>query len=317
MKKKIRIILPIFNEGETVQNFYNELKQAILKISNYHIKILFVLDKSSDDTEDKLKKIINNDEDCDALIMSARFGHQECLYAGIEYSQDFDAVITMDADFQHPIESIKDILNAYEKNFNIVNMLRYNNNKSGLVKRLGTSLFYNLAKIFDLKNLKKNSAEFRLLDQKVIKSLMKHQEKDIFLRGIVSNLGYKQEYLNYDYKERKFGSTKYNSSSLIYLAINALTSFSSKPLFFVFFFGLVFFLISIILIISYIIDYYFIHINTLPPGYTTIVLLILLFGSMQIFFIGIIGIYLSKIFKEIKNRPRYLVEKFIKGNDKK
>ena len=317
MKKKIRIILPIFNEGETVQKFYNELKQEILKISNYHIKILFVLDKSSDDTEDKLEKIINNDEDCDALIMSSRFGHQECLYAGIEHSQDFDAVITMDSDFQHPIESIKDILKAYEKDFNIVNMLRYDNNKSGFFKRLGTLLFYNLATIFDLTNLKKNSAEFRLLDQKVIKSLMKYQEKDMFLRGVVSNLGYKQEYINYDYKERKFGSTKYNLSSLIFLAINALTSFSSKPLFFVFFFGLVFFLLSIILIVSFFIDYYFLHSNTLPAGYTTIVLLILFFGSMQILFIGIIGIYLSKIFKEIKNRPRYLVEKIIKGNDKR
>ena len=315
--KKIRIILPIFNEGETVQKFYNELKQAILKISNYQIKILFVLDKSLDDTEDKLEEIINNDKACEALIMSSRFGHQECLYAGIEHSQDFDAVITMDADFQHPIESITDMLNAYEKNFNIVNMLRYNNDKSSFFKKLGTSLFYNLAKIFDLKNLKKNSAEFRLLDQKVIKSLMKHQEKDLFLRGIVSNLGYNQEYIDYDYKERKFGSTKYNARSLIYLAINALTSFSSKPLFFVFYLGLMFFLLSIILIVSSIIDYYFIHVNTLPAGYTTTILLVLFFGSMQILFIGIIGIYLSKIFKEIKNRPRYLVERIIKGNDKK
>ena len=107
--KKIRILLPVYNEEDSILEFYNELKSALSKMSNYSFDILFVVDKSSDNTENHIEKICEGNKNCEALLMSSRFGHQECIYAGLEYSKKYDAVLMMDCDFQHPIELINEI----------------------------------------------------------------------------------------------------------------------------------------------------------------------------------------------------------------
>jgi len=313
--KKIRIILPVYNESETIQNFYEELSSEILEIKNYQIKILFVIDKSLDQTETLITKIVQNNENCEAIVMSKRFGHQQCLFAGLDFSKNFDAVITMDADFQHPVKYIKLMLSEFNnEKYNIINMVRSNNKKTPFLKKIGTFFFYKIINFFDLKNLNKNAADFRIIDNKVLNTLTNFPEKDLFLRGIFSDLGFAQKSLAYEYEKRRLGKSKYNYMSLLLLAIKGIVSFSSKPLFLIFFLGIFLMLISILLIFVYIFDYFLLGSSSLPPGYTTTVLLILFFGSIQVFILGIIGIYISVIFKEVKNRPRYIIEKILQKN---
>ena len=181
--KNIRIILPVYNEEETILAFYDELKLNLAKIPNCSFDTLFVVDKSTDNTINIIEKICENNNNVEAILMSSRFGHQECIYAGLEYSKKYDAVIMLDCDFQHPIELIDQMIKKYLSGYEIVNTKRSENTQRGLFKRIGTTLFYDLVKKFALPNLEKNSADFRLLSNKIIKIILENfREKQILIR---------------------------------------------------------------------------------------------------------------------------------------
>ena len=312
--KKIRILLPVYNEEETISEFYNKLNLAISKNNNYSFDILFVVDKSTDDTEKEIEKICDESENCEALLMSSRFGHQECIYAGLEYSKKYDAVIMLDCDFQHPIELINEILDKYSLGYEIVNTKRIENNQRSILKRIGTSLFYNLVKKYALPNLEKNSADFRLLSNKIVNIILENfKESQILIRGIISLIGFKSCTLEYSENKRKYGKTKYSFFKMLKFAISGIISFTSIPLYIIFFTGLLMTIISIGILIYFLI--YYIFSNNIPAGWTSIATLQLIFGSINLLFLGFVGIYIGKIFDETKSRPKYLIEKKINKND--
>lgn len=310
MTKKIRILLPVLNEENNIVNFHKELNEDLKLIAEYSFDVLFIVDKSSDKSAEIIEKICNDNANCEALIMSSRYGHQECLFAGFEYSLTYDAVITMDCDFQHPTELIKNIVEKFSAGFEIVNTSRIENKKRSIFKRFGTELFYYFIKKFALPSLENNSSDFRLLSKKIINIIVeKFHERKVLIRGIVSTLGFKNFTIKYKEKDRKFGETKYNFIRLFDFAINGIISFTSRPLYLIFYIGIILTILSILLLFYFFVS--FIISNEIPAGYTSIVVMQNIFGSIIIFFLGVLGIYVGKIYEEIKFRPRYIVEKEI------
>ena len=312
--KKIRIILPVYNEEESILEFYNELKLNLSKIDNYNFDTLFVVDKSTDNTEKIIQEICENNKNVEAILMSSRFGHQECIYAGLEYSKKYDAVIMLDCDFQHPIELIEEMTKKFSSGYDIINSKRSENTQRSFFKRIGTSLFYNLVKKYALPNLEKNSADFRLLSNKIVKIILENfSEKQILIRGIISLIGFNSCTIEYKENPRKYGKTKYSFFNMLKFAINGIISFTSIPLYVIFFTGFVTTLLSIVVLFYFII--YYIFSNNIPEGWTSIATLQLIFGSINLLFLGFVGIYIGKIFDETKSRPKYLIERKISNKD--
>ena len=312
--KNIRILLPVYNEEETILAFYDELKLNLSKISNCSFDTLFVVDKSSDNTINIIEQICKNNINAEAILMSSRFGHQECIYAGLEYSKKYDAVIMLDCDFQHPIELIDQMIKKYLSGYEIVNTKRSENTQRGLFKRIGTTLFYDLVKKFALPNLEKNSADFRLLSNKIVKIILENfREKQILIRGIISLIGFNSYTLEYQENQRKYGKTKYSFFKMLNFGISGIISFTSIPLYIIFFTGFLMTIFSLMFLIYFLI--YYIFSNNVPEGWTSIATLQLIFGSINLLFLGFLGIYIGKIFDETKSRPRYLIEKKINSKD--
>lgn len=308
--KKIRILLPLLNEEKSILDFYKELDNHLNQIKNYSFDILFIVDKSRDKSAEIIENICNKNNNCEALIMSSRYGHQECLFAGFEYSLEYDAVIMMDCDFQHPTDLLKSIVEKFSEGYDIVNTSRIENKKRSIFKRFGTELFYYFIKKIALPNLEKNSSDYRLLSKKIINIIVKKfRERKILIRGIVSILGFKNFTIAYKEEDRKFGTTKYNHLRLLDFAINGIISFTSKPLYLIFYLGIILTILSLLLLFYYL-GSFFIS-NKMPAGYTSIVIMQNIFGSIIIFFLGVLGIYVGKIYEEIKSRPKYIVEKEI------
>ena len=252
--KHIRIILPVYNEEESILEFYKELKLNISKIENYIFDTLFIVDKSTDNTEKIIQEICENNKNVEAILMSSRFGHQECIYAGLEYSKKYDAVIMLDCDFQHPIELIDKMIKKFSSGYDIVNSKRLENTQRSFFKRIGTSLFYNLVKKYALPNIEKNSADFRLLSNKIVKIILDNfNEKQILIRGIISLIGFNSCTIEYKENQRKYGKTKYSFFNMLKFAINGIISFTSIPLYIIFFTGFVTTLLSIAILVYFLI----------------------------------------------------------------
>jgi len=309
----ISIILPVYNEEDVIKNFYNSLLNEIKNITEFNFRILFVVDKSKDSTEVIIRELIKNSNQefpTKAILMSTRFGHQECLIAGIKNSLDSDAIIMMDCDFQHPISLLKDLLQKHKEGYDIVNTVRNSNIHSNIIKKLGTLIFYKIIKCITNIKLSENSADFRLINKKIANIIINnYKEKNIFLRGIVSSIGFRSVNVSYNYDKRLLGKTKYNFSKMLTFALNGIFSFSNKPLYFILYSGLVLFFFSFISIIYYILAF-FLDL-TLPKGWSSLIVAIFFFGSIQLIFIGILGVYIAKIFDEIKKRPSFLISEIV------
>ena len=307
-KKKIQIICPVYNEEEMIELFYNELSRKVLiKLEvEYSINILFVLDKSSDNSFNILKKLSDDDKRIQILHLSRRFGHQMSLVAGIDNSEA-DIIIMMDSDLQHPPELIFEMIEKYNEGYEVVYTIRRKPEDSLLLKRSASKLFYKIMGYFSDIELKSGEADFRLISSNVA-NVFKNQirENNQFLRGLFNWVGFKRIGVHYSPNIRKAGSSKYSWSGMFSFAMNGITSFSRKPLKIAIFIGLLFFLMGLTLLV-YTVFIYFIK-NDLPPGWATTTILISLFGGIQLLFLGIIGEYIGQIFDEVKNRPLYIIE---------
>ena len=209
-----------------IQTFYNELKKELAMLANYDFEIIFVLDKSKDNTEEILNKIAMLDKQCTVMVLSRRFGHQLSLVAGINYANS-DAAIMMDSDLQHPPSVIKLLLAKYEEGFDIVHTVRKDNDDIGYFKKKTSGMFYRwLNKISPVK-IVEGASDFRLISRPVI-HLFKTQikEQNLFLRGLFHWVGYRQAHIEFKADNRGGGTSKYNLFKLISFAVDGVTSFS-------------------------------------------------------------------------------------------
>jgi len=301
--KKLSIVLPAHNEHTNIIPIYNEIALA-LSGCIYTYEILFVDDGSTDDTLSQIKNLANTDPKVKFIELSRNFGHQNALKAGMDVT-NADIMIMMDCDLQHPPRLINELLRNYELGYDIVRTHRVDHSNTGFLKVKTSNLFYKiLNKLSDI-TLEQGSADFRLISGSAIAQLKSFNEFDLFYRGLIKWMGYKQISIEYKAEERYSGSTKYTYNKMISFGLKGFTSFSTKPLYFAAYLGLFFATMSI-MYIPYI--FYTFYIGTEVPGWASVIATVAFFGGINLMILGIIGVYLSKLFSQSKNRPHYIIK---------
>ncbi|CAN5305065.1 glycosyltransferase family 2 protein [soil metagenome] len=311
---KLTIVSPVFNEEAVIEQFHVCISNILNGMDNVDAYIIYVVDKSTDNTLEILRSIAKTDPRTTVLSMSSRFGHQMSLFAGIEHSLDSDAIIMMDSDMQHPPALIPELLRHFQNGIDVVYTLRIDTQVISHPRKIMGNLFYKiLNKISDVP-INPNSADFRLISRRVAKVLTEgFSERNMFLRGLFSWIGFKQIGIEYTVEKRAAGVSKYSFSRMMQLALSGVLSFSTKPLQIGVFAGVFFGFTAVLLMIVTIVNYFVAH--SLPSGWTTLVTLLLFFSAIQLMVTGIVGIYLGGIYEEIKNRPRYIIDEEIKHYD--
>lgn len=307
-KPLLTVITPVYNEQEVISAFYERTK-AVLRLcaEKYDNRILFVVDRGTDRTLDILQEISREDKFVQIVSLSARFGHQMSLLAGIDAAKYSDIIIMMDSDLQHPPELIPKLITLYEAGNDIVFTVRTDTEDAGAFRKYLGNGFYSLLSYFSNVPINKNSADFRLISRRVAKLLRTQiRERNLFLRGIFSWIGFNQSSVEYVATQRFAGSSKYSFPRMVRLATAGVLSFSTKPLLLSITFGVwlavISFLVGCFTVADYFID------KAIPTGWTTIVTLLLFFSGIQLIFIGILGVYIGGIYEEVKGRPHYIID---------
>jgi dolichol-phosphate mannosyltransferase len=303
MQTKLEIILPAHNEEGNIRPIYDAILQ-VLRATNYRYTILFVDDGSTDDTLSRIKELANEDSKVKYIELSRNFGHQNAIKAGLD-STHADVVVMMDCDLQHPPSLLNELLNKYEQGYDIVRTIRIENETAGFLKRKASNLFYQFLNQLSDITLEQGSADFRLISGKAIDYLRAFNEYDLFYRGLVKWIGFKQISLAYQPEQRLSGETKYSIKKMISFGLKGFTSFSTKPLYFAAYLGMIFSLLST-LSIPYIIHAF--YTGSQVPGWASVIAAIVFFGGLNLMILGIIGVYLSKLFIQSKSRPHYIIK---------
>jgi polyisoprenyl-phosphate glycosyltransferase len=310
--KKIAIVIPSFNEETNLEIMVKTLHE-VLRNTNYDYSILFVDDGSTDKSFDKLEQLSKTDNRLFFAALSRNFGHQNALKAGVDLIKDnADAIITMDGDMQHPPALIVDLLKKWEEGFDVVYTIRDEDKNLSFFKNKTSKMFYWLMNKLSEVEFEPGTADFRLMDKKVAKVFSNFSENELFIRGIVNWVGFKQFAINYQPHERFSGKSKYTVSKMFRFALQGITSFSTKPLHIAIFIGLATTFIALISFILYVL--YSLYFGHVISGWTSLISTVVFFGGLNLVVLGIIGIYIGKLFTQSKGRPNYIINKtnFIK-----
>lgn len=301
-KKLISIVIPAFNEAGNIGAIFEAIKKVIP--NKYGVEVIFVDDGSTDDTLSIIKKLARKNKNVYYISLSRNFGHQYALKAGLDHARG-SAVITMDADLEHPPKLIPKMLDSWERGAKIVYTQREDDPDLPLHKRITSKLFYQIINKLSETPILAGGADFRLIDQSVVRMVRESSESTLFLRGLVAWSGYPSTTLNYKPKKRSWGRSKYTYTKMLKLAVDALTSFSVVPLRIATIIG---FLMSLFtgLYGLYAIIAYFTNWNVIT-GWPSVIISVLFIGGLQLLILGIIGEYIGKIFLETKKRPLYLI----------
>ena len=308
------IVVPCYNEEEVLYETSKRLKEKIQnliksKMVSADSKIMYVNDGSKDKTWDIVKELNKKDKMITGISLSRNSGHQNALLAGLMTAKNkADVVISMDADLQDDINAIDEMIKKYKEGNRVVYGVRSSRKKDTWFKKNSAQLFYKFMKFMGV-DIVYNHADYRLADKRVLDELEKYNEVNLFLRGIFPLIGFKSDIVYYERGERFAGESKYPLKKMINFAWDGITSFSVKPIRMVLNLGLVMFVISLfvmlysvaIKIIGYAVD-----------GWTFIVCSIWIIAGVQMLSLGLIGEYIGKIYKEVKARPRYIIDEELK-----
>lgn len=310
--KLISIVVPVFNEQESLEVFYREVCSYMEKL-NYSFEILFIDDGSTDQTAFILHRLAQQDSRVRGIFLARNFGHQVALSCGLDYAKGA-AVITMDGDMQHPPAMLPILLQKWEESFEVVQTIRVDTQGVSWFKKISSSLFYRLINAMSDIKIAEGGSDFRLLDQKVVQTFQRFKEKARFIRGIIGDLGYRQVQVEFIAPERYAGHSKFPLGKMFDFALNGITAYSRLPLRFAFYLGLLFGLLSFLLTLNVV--YIKVFTTDAVPGWATIAASVLLLGGLQLAGMGIIGEYVGRIFEEVKQRPLYWVRDELNSNDK-
>lgn len=315
-KPILSIIVPCLNEEESIPSTTKRLIEILSELISDNVIseksfIFYVDDGSNDKTWDVISQVsVKNQNKVKGIKFSRNFGNQKAILAGLTESLKFepDCFITIDADLQQDETKIKEFVLKYKEGSQIVCGIRNDRKTDGFFKKYSALAFYKLMNLMGV-NIKMNHSDYRLIGSDAAKALAQYKETNLFLRGVFQELGFKKEYVYFDVKPRKIGTSKFTPFSLLMLAISGITSFSLVPLRLVTCIGFIMSILSFLLGLSAVYDH-FIRQNTVP-GWATIVVCVGFVGGIQILCLGIIAEYLGQLFQEAKARPRYIVEKTI------
>ncbi|MCP9612614.1 glycosyltransferase family 2 protein [Coprobacter tertius] len=304
--KKITILLPAFNEEESICLIENSMNRVTQQNPNYLWSFLLVNDGSTDNTLQEMVRLHTKDNRFSYLDLSRNYGKEIAMMAGFDYI-DSDAVIIMDADMQHPIEIIPEMLSHWEKGYDDIYAYR-KISKEKWFKRNSSKLYYRLLQKMTKLHVPKGAGDFRLLDRTCIEALKQMRETERNTKGMYSWIGFKKKGIPYVQGKRLNGSSKWGFIPLLNLAINGITSFTTVPLRIASVLGIAVSTVAFAYL-SYIIFTTLVFGERLR-GYPTIMVTILFLGGVQLISLGIIGEYLGKVFNESKRRPGYFINSF-------
>ncbi|MCI0591212.1 MAG: glycosyltransferase family 2 protein [Gammaproteobacteria bacterium] len=305
MKRKLlSIVVPVFNEGQVIDAFYDRIKKVLDTLDSMSYEIVFVDDGSTDDSYAKLISVAHVDGNVKVLKLSRNFGHQIAITAGIDYATG-DAVVVIDADLQDPPELIRALVGKWEEGHDVVYSVREKRQGEGKMKLLTATLFYRVLKAFARIDIPVDVGDFRLMSKRAVTQFKELREKDRFVRGLVSWMGFKQAGVPYVRERRYAGETKYPYRKMMKFAFDGITSFSTVPLKLATWLGygasLGAFLYGCSVFVQKALGY-------TVEGWATIMVGMLFLGGVQLICLGLVGEYVGRIFNEVKGRPLYVIE---------
>ena len=295
----LSVVIPLYNEEKRMKENINEICKYLEK---YDYEMILVDDGSKDKTWQFIKELHDENARIKGIRFSRNFGKELALCAGLDYTSG-EAVITMDSDLQHHPKYIDELVEAWKSGNKIVECVRKNRPKQSLGYKLFANIFYKTLKKMTKLNLS-DSLDYKLLDRSVVEDIKKLKERNVFFRGLVEWVGYDKKQIEIEVEERKGDTSKFNFKSLSRLAITAITSFSSSFLNLVLILSGIFMIGAVVLGVQTLWNKIF---GYAMDGFTTVILLLLITGSCILFSLGMIGMYIARIYDEVKARPRYIV----------
>lgn len=303
----LSVVVPLYNEENNVEPLVRRLTEVLEGIKESY-EILLIDDGSRDATWEVIKTLSNSNSRLKALGLSRNFGHQHALLAGLSHAQG-QAVISMDGDLQHPPEVIPELVGAWKKGFKVVVTDRRGQEALPLFKRLTSKYFYKIFSFMSEVSLSEGSSDFRLIDRSALESLLSFRDANIFLRGAVQWLGFPSITVCYNVAERFSGQTKFSLKKMLRFAIGAVVSFSTKPLRLGIWIGILTSVLAFLEILYVLVQY--IRGMTVTGWASVVGILSLMFGFLFIL-LGVIGSYLGSIHQALQNRPKFIVDRYIK-----
>lgn len=310
--KTLSVVIPAYNEDANVENTANVLSQLLEK-NGINYELVFVDDGSKDKTWDKLSELTHTHKGITAIKFSKNFGKEGAIFAGLKTAKG-DACVVMDCDLQHPPETLIEMYNIWLNNdVDVVEARKSSRGKESLLYKIFAKSFYKLFQSSSGIDLKRAS-DFKLMDRKAVDALNEMPERLTFFRALSSWVGFKTEVIYFDVAPRKTGQSKWSFKKLFRFAIDSITSFTTLPMHIVTFFGALFSVFAVIMAINTLFNFFS---GKALEGFSTVILLVLITGGIIMLSLGIIGYYLSKIYEEIKFRPRYIISQKLESKEDK
>ena len=305
----LSIILPTYNEEGNIENAYHKIKE-VLAPKGIEFELVFVNDGSKDRSFEIIRQLADKVTDAKilGLSFSRNFGKEAAIFAGLSHATG-DVCAVMDCDMQHPPETLLDMYALWQEGFEIIEGVKRSRGKENFIYKGFAKLFYSLISRSTGIEMQRSS-DFKMLDRKVVDEYIKLPERNIFFRALSSWLGYKSAIVEFDVKERTSGTTKWSAKSLVKYAIGSICSFTTAPMQLITLSGILFFFFALVLGIQSLVKWFS---GTALEGFTTVILLLLITGSLIMISLGIIGYYLARIYEEIKGRPRCIVDEVVKN----
>ena len=299
----LSVIIPAYNEKENIERTAKTVSK-ILEEEKISFELVFISDGSMDGTYEEICRLAALDGRVRGAEFSRNFGKEAAIFAGLELSAG-DACIVMDCDLQHPPEVIPEMYRLWKEGFEVVEGIKKSRGKESVFHSMFAGMFYGIMSKM-MKMDMRSSSDFKLLDIKVVRVLLSLGERNTFFRALSFWAGFRTTKVEYEVKERAFGSSKWSFRSLIKYAVSNVTSFSTVPLQMVTVMGIISILFSIVLAAQTLVKYVM---GTAVEGFTTVILLILIIGGFIMISLGMIGHYLARIYEEVKRRPRYIIRR--------
>ncbi|MCL6456407.1 MAG: glycosyltransferase family 2 protein [Gorillibacterium sp.] len=305
MSERIRfsIVVPVYNEQEVISETYRRLSEVMQRQPESY-ELVFVNDGSRDRTAEIVRGFALEDNTVRLIDFSRNFGHQVAISAGMDYAAG-DAIVVIDADLQDPPEVILEMITKWKQGYDVVYGKRLKRKGETFFKKATAKMFYRLLRSMTTVDIPVDTGDFRLIDRKVCDVLRNLKEKNRYVRGLVSWVGFKQTSVEYVREERFAGETKYPLKKMIRFALDGITSFSYKPLKLATYLGMTVSLVSFVYLVIIILQKLFT--NSAEIGWTSTVAILLFFNGMILMLMGVIGEYIGRIYEETKDRPLYIV----------
>ena len=304
----LSVVIPAYNEelmvGKTCRVLHDILTKAGIRY-----ELVLVNDGSKDRTWEEIQAAGKKDQHILGVHFSRNFGKESAVFAGMAQTTG-DVVAVMDCDLQHPPEVLLEMYHKWEEGYQVIEGIKKSRGKESFLHKESAGFFYGIMSRITRIDMQ-NTSDFKMLDRQVVNTILSMPERNMFFRATTSWVGYRTTYVEFEVREREAGESKWSTWSLVKYAFTNIVAFTTIPLQFVTVGGGICFLCSLILMIYSLVQYFTGH---AIEGYTTILLVMLLLGSVVMLSLGIIGYYMAKIYEEVKHRPRYIISQIVRGN---